>query len=278
MPTTVVLIHGLWMTPSSWAGWKSRFEARGYTVLTPTWPRMEAGIEAIRADPSGLGGLGITEIVDHHAAVIEALPEPPIIMGHSFGGLFTQLLLDRGLGAAGVGIDAAQIKGVLPLPLSVLRSAGHILANPLNYNGLAKLSAEQFHWAFANTLSEADAKAVYDAQYIPGPAKPLFEGATANLNPKAASKVDVKRDDRAPLLLMVGSEDHIVPPAIARANHKLYRHSTAITELKEWPGRSHFIAGEPGWEEVADYALGFAERVTASPPPPALASEATSAR
>jgi pimeloyl-ACP methyl ester carboxylesterase len=274
-PTNVVLIHGLWMTPLSWEGWKARYEARGYTVHTPTWPRMEAGLEAIRADPSRLGGLGIAEIVEHHAAVIAALPEAPIIMGHSFGGLFTQLLLDRGLGAAGVGVDAAQIRGVLPLPLSTLRSVGHILANPLKFNGLAELSPRQFHYAFANTLSEEEAKAVYDRFYIPGPARPLFEGGLANFNPKAATKVDTRRDDRAPLLLMVGEEDHIVPPAIARANHRLYRHSSAITELKEFAGRSHYIAGEAGWEEVADYALDWAERVTASRAP---ASEATSAR
>jgi pimeloyl-ACP methyl ester carboxylesterase len=246
------------MTPLSWEHWISRFEAAGHRVLAPAWPGFDRDIEDVRRDTTPYEGLGVTEIADHYEPVIRALEAPPIIMGHSFGGLVTQILVDRGLGAAAVAIDPAAPKGVLALPLSTLRVVTPFVSNPANKGKAQALTAKQFHYAFCNTLTEQESNAVHDRYAVPGPVRPLFQAALANFNPKAATKVNLKNSDRAPLLIIGGGEDHIVPPQTSRTNFKLYHRSKAITEYKEFPGRSHYTVGQDGWEEVADYALEWA--------------------
>ena len=255
---TIVLIHGLWMTALSWEHWVERYEAAGHRVIARSWPGMEGDIEALRTDDFAIDHLGIEEIVDHYDAIIRALDEPPIIMGHSFGGAFTQVLLDRGLGAAGVAIDAAAVKGILALPFSQLRSGFPVLKNPANYGRAVMLSPEEFKYAFANTLSDEASLAAYERYCVPGPGRVLFQGALANFNPHAATKVDFHNDDRAPLLLIAGGADHTVPAIVDRQTAQHYAKSKAITAYKEFPGRSHWTIAEPGWEKVAGYALAWA--------------------
>ena len=257
-PKTIVLIHGLWMTALSWEHWVDRYTKRGFTVIARSWPGMDGNIDQLRRDPAAIEHLGVGEIVDHYDEIIRGLDRPPIIMGHSFGGTFTQILLDRGLGAAGVAIDSAAVKGVLTLPVSTLKSALPALKNPANNHRAVMLTPEEFHYAFTNTLSEEDSAAVYERYAVPGPGRVLFQGALANFNPRAATKVDFGNDDRAPLLIVAGGEDHVSPLAINRATAKHQSESEAITAYKEFQGRSHFILGQPGWQEIADYALDWA--------------------
>jgi len=262
--TTIVLIHGLWLTPRSWESFRAFYEERGYKVLAPAWPRIYGEVEDIRRDPSALAGLGVIEITDHYEQIIKSLDEPPIIMGHSFGGLIVQILLDRGLGAAGVGIDAVAPKGVFRLPFSALKAASGVLLNPLNYNRVPPFTFEQFRYAFGNNVSNEQARTFYERYAIPGPGRPIFEVATANLNPRAATKVNYGNGKRTPLLLIAGSEDHQVPVSMIRENFKRYARSTAITGFKEFPRRSHLIAIQDGWQEVAEYALSWAQTTAGS--------------
>jgi pimeloyl-ACP methyl ester carboxylesterase len=261
----IVLIHGQWMTPLSWQGWKERFEDRGHTVLASGWPGVgDREVEAIRQDPSDLEDLGIAEIADHYEAIIRGLDASPIIMGHSFGGLVTQILLDRGLGSAGVGIAASPFRGILGLPLSTVRVAmSGGLKNPLGKRKTVMLTPQQFDYAFANTLGPRETTEVYERLPIPGPARTLFQAAFANVNPRSPLKVDFENDDRAPLLLIAPGKDHIIPASTSRAAFKHQSKADAKTELKAYPDRSHYIVGEPGWEEVADHAIEWAERNTA---------------
>jgi pimeloyl-ACP methyl ester carboxylesterase len=254
---TIVLIHGLWMTPRSWEKWIGRYESRGHRVLAPAWPGMEATVEELNRDPTPMRKLDIATIVDHYDSIIRELDEAPIIMGHSFGGAFTQLLLDRGLGAAGVGVAPAAVKGVLDLPLSTLRATSPALRNPFNRGGATGLSPRQFHYAFANTLSREESDAVRARYHVPGANRVLWQGAFANLNPHAPTKVDFANDRRAPLLFIAFGRDHIIPPKVARHNAAKYGKSSAMTAYKEFPDRPHF-PGVAGWEEVADYALAWA--------------------
>jgi pimeloyl-ACP methyl ester carboxylesterase len=256
---TIVLIHGLWMTPRSWDNFRGYYEDRGYRVLAPAWPGIRGEVEDVRRDPSALAGLGLREIFDYYAGIIRPLDEPPIIMGHSMGGLIVQLLIDRGFGAAGIAIDATATKGIWRLPLSVLRAARPVLANPLNYWRNVTLTFEQFQYAFANVMSEADARIAYDKYLIPGPGRPIFQAAFANFNPWAVTKVDYRNNRRAPLLLIGGAQDHLVNPILNRINLKKYARSSAITEYKEFPNRSHLIVGQNGWQEVAEFALTWAQ-------------------
>ncbi len=256
---TIVLIHGLWLTPRSWESFRAFYEAHGYKVLAPAWPRFQGEVEDIRRDPSALAGLGVVEIADHYEQFIKSLDGPPIIMGHSFGGLIVQILLDRGLGAAGVGIDSVAPKGVSRLPFSALKAASGVLSNPLNYRRVPPFTFRQFRYAFGNNVSEEDARKFYERYAIPGPGRPIFQVATANLNPRAATKVNYGNSRRAPLLLLAGSEDHQVPVSMVRENVRRYVRSMATTVFKEFPGRSHLIAIQDGWQEVAGYALSWAE-------------------
>ena len=221
-------------------------------------PAVEARLVEVDGDPSPIAQLGVTEILDHYDAIIRKLDQPAIIMGHSFGGLFTQILLDRWLGAAGVAIDSAPVKGILVLPFSTLKVAFPALRNPANLHRTMALTPEQFHYAFANTLSEEDSRAAYDRYAVPGPDHVLFQASLANFNPHAPTAVDFDNNDRAPLLLIAGGQDHIAPASVTEANFKLYHRSKAVTDYKEFPDRPHFTVGAPGWEEVADYALSWA--------------------
>jgi pimeloyl-ACP methyl ester carboxylesterase len=256
-PDTVVLIHGLWMTALSWEHWVSRYTEKGLRVIARSWPGMDGDIQALRADPSAIAKLGVTEIVDYYEGIIKELDQPPIIMGHSFGGLMAQILLDRGLGAAGVAIDSAPVKGILVLPFSTLRVAFPTLSNPANNHRATGLTADQFHYAFANTLSEQESNAIFERYAVPGPDHVLFQASLANFNPHAATTVNFANDTRAPLLLIAGGKDHISPASVTKANYKLYSKSRAITEYKEYPDRPHFTIGQVGWEAVADYALDW---------------------
>ena len=255
---TIVLIHGLWMTPLSWEHWVERFQARGYAVEAPAWPGFEGDPESIRADTSKIEDLGLEEIIDHLDAVISAIEGPTIIMGHSFGGAITEVLLDRGLGDAGVGIDAAAVRGITKLPYSTLKSAFPILKSPANGHRAVPITAEQFHYAFTNTMSAEESLPIYERYAVPGAGRVLWQGALANFNPHSPLKVDFKNPDRAPLLLIAGGSDHVVPPAVDKQMAKKEGKAPAVTEYKEFPGRSHYTVGQEGWEEVADYALDWA--------------------
>ncbi len=255
-PRTIVLIHGLWMTPLSWGAWAERFREQGHTVITPTWPRMEHTIDELRENPALVAGLGIEELFEHHAGIVASLDEPPIIMGHSVGGLITQRLLDRGYGLAGVAIHPGQTKGVYGLPPSQLRAAWPVLKNPANVKRGVPLTAKQFHYGFANALSQADARQAWETFHVPAPGRPVFQAAFGNFMPHAATQVDYKRPDRAPLLLVAGGLDHIVPKSVVKENYRRYKSGTV--EYVEYAGRSHFTVGEPGWEQVADESLSWA--------------------
>jgi pimeloyl-ACP methyl ester carboxylesterase len=256
---TIMLIHGLWLTPRSWEGWIERYKKAGYNVLAPSWPGLEGEVEAIRKDPSPLKGLKLTTVVDHYARIIRGLDSQPILMGHSFGGLIVQLLIDRGLGAAGVLIDSGQSAGVAVLPISTIRSTISVLGNPFTFNAAVSLSPKRFNYAFTNELNAAESQKVYDRYQIPGSGRILWDGAFSLLNPKASSKVTYSNGNRAPLLFIAGGNDHLVPPAINKANVKKYvAHSTALTDYREFPNRTHHTVGQKGWEEVADHAIEWA--------------------
>jgi pimeloyl-ACP methyl ester carboxylesterase len=264
MPAPIVLIHGLWLTPRSWEGWKARFEERGQEVIAPPWPRMEGEVEALRRDPSVMNGLGVTEVVEHYERIIRGLDTPPVIMGHSFGGLVTELLLDRGLGAAGATLSPAPVKGVLGLPPALLRTVFPALRNPATRKKTMPMTPKQFRRGFTNTMTDADADAVYERYYVPAPGRVIFQASFANLNPHAVTKVDFHKDDRAPLLVMGNDQDQTIPASVSREAAKRHARSKALVEYHEFKGRPHF-PGAPGWEAVADYALDWVNRHVATP-------------
>jgi pimeloyl-ACP methyl ester carboxylesterase len=256
---TIVLVHGLWLTPRSWEGWIDRYQKAGYNVLAPSWPGLEGEVEAIRKNPSALKGLKLKTVVDHYERIIRKLDSQPILMGHSFGGLIVQMLIDRGLGSAGVVVDSAQTAAVPVLPLSTIRSTITVLGNPLTFNAAVSLSPEKFNYAFTNELDAVESKKVYDRYQVPGSGRILWDAALSLLNPRASSKVNYGNNDRAPLLFIAGTKDHLVPPAINRANVRKYvKNSSAVTDYREFPNRTHHTVGQKGWEEVADFAVQWA--------------------
>ena len=264
-PDTIVLIHGLWMTPRSWEEWVPYYEAKGYRVLTPTYPGFEVEVEALRDDPEPIATATVPATVAHIAGVINEVERPPILMGHSFGGTLTQLLLDRGLGACGVAIDSAPTEGVRVSPPSQIKSLFPILKNPANRHKAVGFTPDEFHYAFANTLSAEDSAKVYERYHIPAPGNWVWAyGLIANFKPgHQETWVNYKNDSRAPLLFIAGGEDHIMPPSVNKSNAKRYK-DTLVTDYHEFPGRSHWTCGEPGWEQVADYALDWATRNAAA--------------
>ena len=259
---TVILIHGLWLTPRSWEHWIPRYEERGFRVLAPAYPGFEVEVEALRADPSRIEGVGITEIANHYEAIIRDLDEPPIIMGHSFGGTVTQLLLDRGVGAAGVCLNSAVVKGVKVVPLAQVRSLLPVLDDPRNRHEAVGLTPKQFHYAFTNTLTEAESKPLYDRYAIPAPGRIVWDGALANFSPNSPAKVDFKNADRAPLLFIAGSEDHTNPAAVNKSNYEHQRKSGATTHYVEFADRPHFMLRLEDWQSIADLALAWAVNQT----------------
>lgn len=253
----IVLIHGLWMTPLSWEFWAHHYTERGYSVYAPSWPGMERDIRALRRSPETYAQLGIKQIIDHYEQVVLELGEPPILIGHSFGGLVVQALLDRGLGACGVAIASAPIKGIWTLPYSTIRVVTPQLINPRNNHRCVPLTPNQFHYAFMNTSSREESFRIYQRYAVPGPDHVLFQTELANFNPFAETAVNVRRNSRAPLLMIAGDADHVSPPSVVKANVRAYRHSTATTEYHEFAERTHFIIGQSGWQEVANYALDW---------------------
>lgn len=255
---TILLIHGLWVTPRSWEKFQGYYEARGYRVLAPAWPGIKGEVEDMQRDASSFDGTSIEQVVAHYAAISEALPEKPIIVGHSYGGLITQILIDRGLGAAGVAIDSVPAKGIKLLPFSTIEALTPALANPLTVKGTYLFPFARWWRVFANSLSETEARAAYARYAIPAPGKAIFQAALSNVTPGSGATVNFRNADRAPLLFIGGEKDVIMPASLNRKNFRKYRHSSAVTAYKEFAGRSHFIIGEAGWEEVAGYALDWA--------------------
>lgn len=255
---TIVLIHGLWVTALSWEHWISRYRARGYRVLAPNWPGMNAGIEDLRRNPSVIARLGVTEVADHYDHLIRALDQPPAIIGHCLGGLVVQILLDRGLGAVGVAIDPAPAEGVRKMSFSMPMLGLPALCHPASYRRTISLRPRQFHRAFANTLSRPDAAVVRERYHVPGPGRIVRQISSGKFAQPAGTHVDFGTARRAPLLLIADGKDRIFPAAVTRSSFHRYRASAAITAYQEFPARSHYTIGEPGWEQVADYALRWA--------------------
>jgi len=258
--TPVVFVHGLWLLPSSWDRWATVFEEAGYAPLTPGWPDDPETVEEANAHPEVFAHKTVGQVADHFAEVVGALERKPAVVGHSFGGLLTQILAGRGLSAASVAIDPAPFRGVLPLPISALKSSSPVLGNPANRNRAVPLTYEQFRFAFANAVSEDEAKELYDTYAVPASGKPLFQAATANLNPWTEAKVDSENPDRGPLLIISGEKDHTVPWAIANASFKRQERNEGVTEIVELPDRGHALTIDSGWRLVADTALEFVRR------------------
>jgi pimeloyl-ACP methyl ester carboxylesterase len=233
------------------------FSAAGYNCINPPWPGDSATVTECRANPTPIAKHGVKEVADSYAKIIATLPAPPILIGHSFGGLLVQELLGRGIAAAAIAIDPAPVKGVWQLPFSALKSALPVLGNPFNYSKAVSLTLKEFKYAFANNLTDAEAKDIYDRYTIPAPARPLFQVAFATVNPSAENKVNTANTTRGPLLLVSGEKDHIVPPVLVKATLKKYSKSTAVTELKSFAGRGHSLASDNGWREIAEYSLAW---------------------
>ena len=257
MGTPVLFIHGLWLHATSWDAWLTRFRTEGYEPAAPGWPGDGPTVEASRHDPEAIGDHGIDDVVAHFAAVIEELPEPPILIGHSFGGMIAEKLLGLDYAAAAIAIDAAQIKGVLPLPLSALRATLPVFKNPANKHRAVSLTAEQFRFSFGNAVSPEESDALWERWTIPAPGKPLFEAAAANFSLHSPAKVNTDNSGRGPLLLVMGGQDHTVPEVITKATLKQYRHSDAVTELAEFADRGHSLIIDSGWREVAGGCLSW---------------------
>jgi pimeloyl-ACP methyl ester carboxylesterase len=253
----IVLIHGLFLNWQSWEKWVQRYRARGFTVFAPGWPGLDGTVEELRADPTPFTQLTIEKVVDYLDAFVRRLESPPIIVGHSFGGLFAQLLAYRGLGSAVVALEPGAPAGVAELPFSTLKASAPVLANPLNLGKATMLNPEQFRYAFTNTASAEESQELYDRYAVPCANRVLFEGAFENFVPHSPARVDVK-GDRPPMLLISGGADHLVTPGYTRQNYKLISQSPAVTAIKEFPGRPHFTGAVEGWEAVADFALDWA--------------------
>jgi pimeloyl-ACP methyl ester carboxylesterase len=258
--TPVLFIHGLWLLPSSWDRWGHLFAEAGYATLTPSWPDDPETVEEARANPQVFANKTVGQVADHVGEVIGQLTGKPAVIGHSFGGLLAQIIAGRGLSAASVAIDPAPFRGVLPLPISSLRSAMPVLANPANRGRALTLTLDQFKYGWANAVSEDEAKQLHETFHVAAPGAPLFQAATANLNPWTEAKVDSKNPERGPLLIISGAKDHTVPWAISNASFKKQRRNPGVTEIVEVPNRGHALTIDAGWGEVADAALVFVKR------------------
>jgi pimeloyl-ACP methyl ester carboxylesterase len=251
----VLFIHGLWLHARSWDAWVDYFTNAGYDASAPGWPGDPDSVEQARARPDAIADHGIDEVVAHYAGIIAALPTKPILIGHSFGGMIAQRLLGEDLATAAIAIDAAQIKGVLPLPLSALKATLPVFKNPANKHRAVSLTAEQFRYAFGNAIPAEESDDLFQRWAIPAPGRPLFEAAAANFNPHSPAKVDTGNAGRGPLLLIMGGQDHTVPEKVTKATLKQYRHSDATTDLLEFSDRAHSLTIDHGWREVADTCL-----------------------
>jgi pimeloyl-ACP methyl ester carboxylesterase len=256
----VVFIHGLWLLPSSWDAWARHFEEAGYAPLTPSWPDDPETVEEARANPDVFAGKRVGQVADHVAEVIGKLERKPAVMGHSTGGLIAQIIAGRGLSAATVAIDPGPFRGVLPLPLTTLRSSLPVLKNPLNRGRAVTLTLDEFKYAWANALGDDEARRLYERFHVAAPGVALMQMANANLNPRTEARVDSKNPERGPLLIIEGEKDHTVAPAIANAAFKRQRRNRGVTEFEQVPNRGHALTIDDGWREVADRALAFVTR------------------
>ncbi len=254
---SVVFVHGLWLLASSWDPWRTLFEEQGYTTLAPGWPDDPQTVAEAIDDPEGFANKRIKQVTDHYADAIRQLNRRPAVIGHSFGGLIAQQLAEEGLSAVTVAIDPAPFRGVLPLPLSELKSGSPVLRNPANYHRAVALTYEQFRYGFANALEEDEAHQLYDRFAVPGSGTPLFQSAAANLNPWTEDRVNTQNPERGPLLLIAGEKDHTVPLTVVAAAYTLQQNNPAVTEFREIPGRGHSLTIDHGWREVAEIALAF---------------------
>jgi pimeloyl-ACP methyl ester carboxylesterase len=258
--TPVAFVHGLWLLPSSWERWAAMFEEAGFAAVSPGWPDDPETVEEAKAHPEVFAHKSVGQIADYVDGIIRRLDKKPVVIGHSFGGLLAQIIAGRGLASVTVAIDPAPFRGVLPLPISALRSASPVLSNPANRNRAVPLTYEQFRYGFANAVGENEAKELYETYSVPGSGVPIFQAASANLNPWTEAKVDTKNPARGPLLIIVGEKDHTVPPAIAKAAYKRQKGNEGVTEFVEIPGRGHALVIDNGWRDVADTALAFVKR------------------
>jgi non-heme chloroperoxidase len=256
----VVFVHGLWLLESSWDRWAAAFEEAGFIAVSPSWPDDPETVEEANAHPEVFAGKTVGQVADHFAEVIGSLDRKPAVIGHSFGGLLAQILAGRGLSAATVAIDAATFRGVLQLPISALKSARPVIGNPANHHRAVPLTYEQFRYGFANAVSEAEAKELYETYAVPASGTPLFQVATANVNPWTEAKVDTKNPDRGPLLLISGEKDNTAPGAMAEGTYNKQKRNPGVTEIIEMPNRGHALVIDSGWREVADTALAFVRR------------------
>lgn len=255
--TPVVFVHGLWLLASSWDNWRALFEERGYSTLAPGWPDDPGSVEAANQDPDVFAHKRIKQVTDHYVDAIGQLKTKPAVIGHSFGGLIAERLAGQGVSAVTVAISPAAFRGVLPVPLTALKSASPILANPINYGRAVPLTFEQFQYAFGNAVDESEARALYEAYAVPAPGAPLFQAAAANLNPWTEDRVNTENPERGPLLILSGAQDHTVPPAVCEAAYKRQLKNPGITEYREVAGRGHSLTIDHGWREVAEAALTF---------------------
>ena len=256
----VLLIHGLWLHRTSWKPWQDAFESFGYATHAPGWPGERDTVADARAHPEAVADVGIEDVVEHHRLIIEKFDEMPILLGHSFGGMIAEKLLGMNLGAAAVAIDAAQIKGVYVLPLSALWATFPVLKNPSNKHRSVMLTSAQFRFAFGNALPEAESQELFDAWAVPAPGRPLFEAATANFRLHSPAEVDTGNDNRGPLLLVMGGQDHTVPEAVSKSTARRYRRSAATTDVLEFKNRGHSLTIDGGWREVADASLAWLDK------------------
>jgi non-heme chloroperoxidase len=258
--TPAVFVHGLWLLPNSWDRWAAMVEEAGFSAVSPGWPDDPETVEEAEAHPEVFARKSVGQIADHVDGIIRRLDKKPAVLGHSFGGLLAQIIAGRGLAAVTVAMDPAPFRGVLPLPISALRSASPVLSNPANRKRAVPLTFDQFRYAFANAVDEQEAKELYEAYSVPGSGLPIFQAASANFNPWTEAKVDTRNPDRGPLQIIVGEQDHTVPPAIAKAAYKRQRRNVGVTEYIELPGRGHSLVIDNGWRDVADTALAFVRR------------------
>jgi non-heme chloroperoxidase len=258
--TPAVFIHGLWLLPSSWDRWAEVFAQAGYTPVLPGWPDDPDTVDEANAHPEVFAGKTVGQVADYLAGLIGKLDKKPAVLGHSFGGLLTQIIAGRGLSAVSVAIDPAPFRGVLPLPISALKSASPVLGNPANRSRAVPLTYEQFRFGFANAVSEDEAKELYTTYAVPAAGIPLFQAATANLNPWTEVKVNSKNPERGPLLIVSGEKDNTVPWAITNASYKKQKRNEGVTEIVEIPNRGHALTIDSGWREVCDTALAFVKR------------------
>lgn len=255
----VVFVHGLWLLSSSWDRWRALFEDNGFATLAPGWPDDPATVEEARKDPNVFAHKMVQQVTDHYLAAIEKLDQPPVVIGHSFGGLIALKLAGEGVASTTVAIDNAPFQGVLPLPFSALKSAAPVLANPTNVGKAVALTLDQFSYGWANNLDPAESKQLWETYHVPAPGAPLFQAATANFNPFSETKVDTQNPARGPLLIIAGEKDNTVPLAITQATYKIESRNPGVTRLTEIPDRGHSLVIDSGWREVADTALDFAQ-------------------